>query len=174
MPTPAWSSKLPLIRGQRTVVVDNNAISDYYVRGYRNDDLHYLFEDATVRLFCGRQVIDEALNAPGLQPDTRRTLFEELGELQASGKLVLSGASQMPAVMLTTYQALAQLLATSALSAEDARIYADAIVKRIPLYTSERRNKLAIANAVRNRAVAAFLSGNGLPATPEAILANYP
>jgi hypothetical protein len=169
--TPSWLDRLPLAAGKRTVIVDNDVLSSYlFLRPPPTDDVRYLFESGSVRVQCGRQVIDEALNHPGLNPNSRRTAWESLGKLQANGRLFLSGATQMTPAMSAVYAELARLLAATNLSQTDARVLADAIVKRIPLLTLERRSKEGLAKALANAAVQRHLTQHGLPTASAAIL----
>ena len=169
MLTPPWLDRLPLVGGKRTVIVDNNVISTYLFRA-PTDEVRYLFESGNVRIQCGRQVIDEALNHPGLDVTRRRKAWESLGTLQANGRLLLSGGTQMTPAMNAVYTELARLLAATNLSQPDARVLADAVVKRVPLLTLERRAKEALAKALVNAAVQRFLVEHGLPTSSDAIL----
>jgi hypothetical protein len=169
--SPPWLDRLPLAAGKRTVCVDNDVISSYlFLRPPPTDEIRYLFESGNVRIQCGRQVIDEALNHPGLPAASRRTAWESLGKLQANGRLYLSGATQMTPAMSAVYTELARLLAATNLSQTDARVLADAIVKRIPLLTLERRSKEGLAKALANGAVQRYLTANTLPSVSDLIL----
>ena len=165
MPIPTWLTRLPLVAGKRTVIIDNNVFSAYLFRTPVPDDVRWVFDDPTIRVQCGRQTIDEALNHPELDVARRRRAWEQLERLQASGKLYLSGTTQMTREMSELYSALAKQLAAANLSTADGRVFADAIVKRVPLFTLDKRAKDALARALNNQLVKQFLKAHSLPAT---------
>jgi hypothetical protein len=170
---PKWVSKLPVILARPRVAIDNNVISDFYIRKATKPDLPFMFETSNIVLCCSRQVINEALNPPGLPPQVRSHVWESLSNLQDKGKLFLSGFTQMDNSMRETFQELSTLLGESNLSpGKDANVFADAIVKHLPLYTTEVRSVDGMARALRNTQVADFLEERQLPNTLETIVAN--
>ena len=170
-PAPAWFARLPVSgrSGRRTVYADNNVLSNYLFET-PTDDARFLFEDNRIQVHLSRQVIDEALNHPGLDVARRQQVWTRLGQLQQSGQVILSGTSAMTPPMLAAYRGLQPLLSRSGLSVEDAAVVADAVVKRVPLYTQERRSRTGLENALRNPAVLAYLRANTLPDTIALIL----
>jgi len=171
--TPAWASKLPVILARPRLAIDNNVLSDFYIRKSANSDLIYIFQSSNIVSCCSRQVINEALNAPELQPATRQQIWDNLGELQNNGRLFLSGLTQMTPEQRETYFNLSELLGSSNLSpGKDANVFADSIVKGLPLYTLERRSIDGMGRALRSSKVSDFLEENGLPTNLEQIVAN--
>lgn len=171
--TPRWSLKLPIILARPRVAIDNNVISDFYIRKISNPDLSYIFETSTIVSTCSRQVINEALRAYELPVGVHQQVWGDLGNLQDRGKLFLSGLSQMTAPTRKTYYELAALLGSTNLSRDkDANVFADAIVKSLPLYTTERRSIDGMDRALRNAKVADFLEEHELATELEKIVAN--
>jgi len=64
---------------------------------------------------------------------------------------------------LAAYKEVLRLLQQAMVSKEDAAVAADAIVKRIPVLSYDQKFKNAVAGAVKNPAVHAYLKGNSLP-----------
>jgi predicted nucleic acid-binding protein len=174
MAPPPWFTKLPLSRmGKRVVIVDNNVLSAYYIERQNKPELQFIFESPHVLIQCSRQVINEAL-APRMSPATRADIWRALAALQAQNRLFFSGTTQMTPQMLTIYNELTRLLRQANVSYEDASIAADAIVKRLPLFTLDRRFKNALAGALRNKGVQAYITSHGLPSLVEEVIANWP
>lgn len=169
---PRWVSKLPIILARPRMAIDNNVISDFYLRKKSNPDLTFIFETSNIVCCCSRQVINEALNAPELPSNIRQQIWSSLSDLQTSGKLFLSGFTQMTPTMKETFLELANLLSQSNLSFEDSNVFADAIVKSLPLFTTERRSVDGMTRALRRRQVTNFLEERGLASTIENIVAN--
>jgi hypothetical protein len=84
---PRWASKLPIILARPRVAIDNNVLSDYYLRNLPDPDLGYVFEASNIVSCCSRQVINEALNAPDFSVASRQTMWTNLGNLQNQGRL---------------------------------------------------------------------------------------
>jgi len=160
---PAWFARLPLSRrtGRRTIALDNNAVSNYFFET-PTPDVRFAFEEPTIQIQIGRQVIDEALNHPDLAAERRPQIWAALGELQARGKLILSGVTHMTAQEQAAYRDVQRLLLAN-LSQPDSRVVADAIVKRVPLLTIERRLRDGLERALRGPAVQTYLTRQGLP-----------
>jgi len=172
---PPWFSSLPqLPGGMRALCVDNDALSAYFFEASSDPELRAIFESPVIRLQCSRQVIDEALNSPGLAPSARPAIWAALADYQARGRLFLSGTTQMTPAVLAVYNELRGLFSASNLSATDAAVLADAIVKGIPLYTRERRARTGFFNALRNHKVKEFLTGHGLPTQADDVLVGTP
>jgi hypothetical protein len=170
---PRWASKLPVIQGHPRLAIDNNVISDYFLRKISNLELDYIFGASNVVACCSRQVINEALNSGAMPIEAHKQVWEALQELQNKGKLFLSGITQMTPSMQGIYRQLAELLGESNLSrGKDANVFADAIVKGIPLYTTERRSIDGIKKALGKSKIADFLKKNNLPSTLATIVAN--
>ena len=169
-PPPPWFARLPVSRrtGRRTIALDNNAVSNYFFE-VPAPEVRFVFEEPSIQIQIGRQVIDEALNHLGLAAARRPQIWTALGDLQARGKLILSGVTQMTAHEQAAYQELQRLLQAN-LSQPDACVVADAIVKQVPLLTLERRLRDGLGRALRGPAVQAFLTGRGLPNTVAQIL----
>ena len=148
MTAPSWYAKLPTARGKKLLAIDNNVISGYFFGQQSDPALQFIFGDPLLQMQCSRQVIDEALNHPGLAVGRRQQVWTELGELQAKGRLLLSGTSQMAPGALAVYRELARLLEGAKLSKEDAALAADAIVKKVPLLTYDERFKRALDAAL--------------------------
>jgi len=167
---PPWFARLPLSSrtGRRMIALDNNAVSNYFYEA-PTTEVRFVFEEPCIQINVGRQVIDEALNHPGLAAARRPQIWAALGELQARGKLILSGTAHMTPNEQTAYRELQRLL-TANLSQPDAFVVADAIVKRIPLLTLERRLRDGLERALRGPAVQTFLTRNRLPNTVAQIL----
>jgi hypothetical protein len=170
MSTPAWFARLPLSsrNGRRMIALDNNAVSNYFYEAPA-PDVRFVFEEPSIQIQIGRQVIDEALNHPGLAAERRPQIWAALGALQARGKLILSGVTQMTGHEQTAYRELQRLLLAN-LSRPDSAVVADAVVKRVPLLTIERRLRDGVDRALRNAAVQTFLTRNRLPNTAAQIL----
>jgi hypothetical protein len=122
-----------------------------------------VFEDPLIQIRCGRQVIDEALNNPAKEIGLRRTTWVSFAELQAAGKVLLSGTAHMTPPQIGLYRELHGRLARTGLSSEDALVVADALVKGLPLLTLERRMTTGLQSAMRNQETLQFLQGSGLP-----------
>jgi hypothetical protein len=161
---PAWYAKLPVFQGKKVLAIDNNTIGAYLFES-PNPDVKFAFEEPGLRIQCSRRVIDEALNHPGFQVARRQEAWMRLGELQAMGKVFLSGTSQMTEGQLRAYKELTELLQKAMVQEKDAPIAADAIVKRIPLLTIDQKFKNAVTGALNNSAVRTFLKQNSLPNT---------
>lgn len=167
---PGWAERLPSNSKHRLLVaVDNNVLSNYLFEPVK-DNVAYLFGDPRIQIQISRQVIDEALNNPVFDGAKRATAWKRLGELQENGKLFLSGTSQMTPGMLSAYKELAELLGKVRVSEEDARVIADAIVKRVPIFTLDDRLIRALRSAFLNREVHAWLAGHALPTNADAVL----
>jgi hypothetical protein len=96
-----------------------------------------------------------------------------MSNLQNNGKLFLSGITQMNASTRELYYELAGMLGKSNLSPnKDANVFADAIVKSLPLYTTERRSVDAMERALRNPKVSDFLEEHQLATEIEKIVVN--
>lgn len=170
---PRWAAKLPLILARPRLAIDNNVISDFYIRKEISSDLSYIFETSNIVASCSRQVINEALHTSELPGSVNRQIWTDLGDLQQRGKLFLSGLSQMTPSTRQTYCELAELLGSTNLSrGKDANVFADAIVKALPLYTTERRSIDGMYRSLRNAKVSDFLEKNGLATDLENIVAN--
>ena len=170
---PNWSSKLPTILGRPRLAIDNNVLSDFYLRKSTNPELPYIFETSNIVSCCSRQVINEALNAPSFAVTSRQLMWNKLGDLQNEGRLFLSGLTQMDVATRDVYSQLATLLGSSNLSpGKDANVFADSIVKSLPLYTTERRSIDGMDRALRNAKVSDFLEEHNLPTEIEKIVAN--
>jgi hypothetical protein len=167
---PAWFARLPLSSrsGRRMIALDNNAVSNYFFEAPA-PEVRFVFEEPTIQIQIGRQVIDEALNHPGLAGARRPQIWTELGELQARGKLILSGVTHMTGHEQTAYRELQRLLQAN-LSQPDSCVVADAVVKRVPLLTLERRLRDGLDRTLRGPAVQTFLARNRLPNTVAQIL----
>lgn len=183
---PAWFARLPVFAprpDRRVVIVDNQAVSYYLLDGRRDPpELTFLFEDHRVILQIGRQVIDETLHSTavidsGMEPDRRgrprrvgptilgpglpgamnQRMWEGLAALQARGQVVLRGLAQMTAEDRNNYARLSLALHNAGVSEEDARVAADALVWRIPLFTLDHRFRNAAHGALNNAGVAALI-----------------
>jgi hypothetical protein len=157
---------------RQLVAVDTNVWSDLFVR--HNDTpaaraLQRLLDDPNAQLQIGRQQIDELLNNPAFRVQDRSRMWETLGRLQDQGKLILAGTSRMTPTMLTQYQRLIPLLVAARVSEEDARVLADALVRRLQLLSRDDRFTNAIRGALNNPDVARYLRGEGLPNTLDRI-----
>jgi hypothetical protein len=171
--TPRWASKLPIILARPRIAIDNNVISDFYIRKNSSSDLSYIFETSNVVSCCSRQVINEALHPRELPVTVRQEIWGNLRDLQDKGKLFLSGLAQMTASEQKTYYQLANLLGSSNLSpGKDANVYADAIVKSLPLYTTDHRSIDAMERALRNPKISNFLEEHELATELESIVVN--
>jgi hypothetical protein len=144
------------------VCLDNDAVSNFLFETPRQDVL-FVFTSPMIEGHISRQVIDEALNHPGLDVARRQQAWTDLARLQDSDQLVLSGVTQMLPAVQNTYRALQQQLQRTGLSRTDAFVVADAVVKRIPLLTLERRMRTGLENALRNLQTRTLLTGAGLP-----------
>jgi hypothetical protein len=167
---PPWFARLPLSSrsGRRMIALDNNAVSNYFFE-VPASEVRFVFEEPSIQIQIGRQVIDEALNHPGLAAARRPQIWTALGELQTRGKLILSGVTHMTAHEQTVYRELQRLLQAN-LSQPDSRVVADAMVKRVPLLTIERRLRDGLERALRGPAVQTYLTRHGLPNTVAQIL----
>jgi hypothetical protein len=141
MSIPAWFAKLPASRGKKLLAIDNNVISEYFIRKQETPELKFVFEDPGLQIQCSRQVIDEALNHPGLPAVQRPNVWASLTKLQQTGKLFLSGTTQMMPAQLADYKELIRLLQQASVSQEDAAVAADAIVKKIPLLSLDQKSQ---------------------------------
>lgn len=170
---PRWSSKLPIVLARPRMAIDNNVISDFFIRKSSNSDLSYIFQTSNIVSCCSRQVINEALHARDLPLHVHKQVWNNLSELQDKGKLFFSGLSNMTDTTLSTYYKLATILGESNLSpGKDANVYADAIVKSLPLYTTDRRSIDAMDRALRNSKVTDFLEEYQLATDIESIVVN--
>ena len=172
MSIPAWFAKLPAPRGKKLLAIDNNVISEYFMRKQETPELKSVFEDPSFQIQCSRQVIDEALNHPGLPAAQRPNVWASLTKLQGTGKLFLSGTSQMTPAQLADYKELIRLLQQSSVSMQDAAVAADSIVKKIPLLSFDQKFKNAMTAALQNPAVRTFLKNHSLPDSAALIFVN--
>jgi len=189
----AWFEQLPRFRqqaDQRVAIVDNQAISYYVLNGRRDPpELTFLFEDHRVVPRIGRRVIDETLHSTavvdnGMEPDRRgrsrrvaptilgpglsgpvdQRMWEGLGALQARGKVVLRGLTQTTARDRNVYERLSLALFNAGVSEEDARVAADALVWRIPIFTLDPRFRNAARGALTRAGVDGLITEFGLTA----------
>jgi hypothetical protein len=152
------------------IAVDANAIIAY-LDEQPDDELRFVFESnpSELALQIGRQVIGEtawsSVNRPGLR-------WQSMQEMVTLGKLQLFGAETMlRGVDLAEFRRLRELLVASAASQADSRVLAHSLFFRLLLFTKERRLKIGITNALRNRQLSAFLTGQGLATVYEDIIA---
>jgi hypothetical protein len=176
--TPEWFSRLPEFAprpGHRVVIVDNQVLSYYLIDGKRDDPGSvFLMEDPRIIVQIGRQVINETLHSvgvadkwdepdgrggtrrvvvpgPGLPPALHRRMWEQMTALVARDKLVLAGIAQMTAEQRIRYDVLAPLIANlsgGGMGELDARVAADALVRRIPIYSLDRAFRKAYRAAL--------------------------
>lgn len=164
MTIPEWYARLPVVKGKKVLAIDSNTIGSYFFEN-PTPDVRFAFEEPGLQIQCSRKVIDEVLNHPGFHVAKRQEVWTRLAELQARGKVFLSGTSQMTAPQLQAYKELTVLLHNAMVQEKDAPIAADAIVKRIPLLTIDQKFKNAVTAALRNPAVRTFLKQDLLPDT---------
>ncbi len=159
---PAWFAKLPAPRGKKLLAIDNNVISEYFIRKRETPELKFVFEDPSLQIQCSRRVIDEALNHPSLPAVQMPNVWASLTQLQGTGKLFLSGTTQMAPAQLAEHKELIRLLQQASVRVEDAAVTADAIVKKIPLLRLDQKFKNAMTPALQNPTVRAFLKIHSL------------
>lgn len=159
----SWTTQLPVRNGKHVLCVDNNVIGNYFSdREATHAVVNRVFTDPAIQIQCGRQVIDEALNHPGKSVDLRRATWETFARMQARGKVHLSGLATMTPPQRAAYQPVRQAL-TGQLSAQDAAVAADALVKRVPLLTLESRFPAGLQAIAANLAFQRTLTRLGLP-----------
>lgn len=190
--TPPWFGRLPDYSKRadtKVVIVDNQVLSYRLLDGRSDPDYDFLFLDPRVVLQIGRQVIDETLRSVGIddkgtEPDRRgrpirvgpetyrpglpvalhQRMWEGQAQLQAQGKLILVGAFATPHQRML-YERLAALIEAACgrrMGPKDARVVADAMARRIPLYSGDGRARNALANGIRDVVLDAELRGAGL------------
>jgi hypothetical protein len=191
--TPAWFNQLPplsRLAGRHAVMIDNQVLS-YRVLDARSDPvLDFLFEDERIVLLIGRQVIDETLHSvgvddtgieldrrgrpqqvgpvvlrPGLPAALNQRMWEGVAALQARGKLVLAGLSQMTTEQRARYNVLAPMIEAASgrnMGEKDARVAADGLVRQVPIYTLDQRFRDAFQRAMLSAALQTQLTAYGL------------
>ncbi|HEY0419903.1 MAG TPA: hypothetical protein VGC80_10320, partial [Acetobacteraceae bacterium] len=177
--TPAWLADLPEFGprpGAKVVIVDNQVLSFRLLDGRSDAVFDFLFQDPRIVLQIGDQVINETLNSVGIddkgtEPDRRgrpvqvgpatyrpglplalhQRMWEGQAALQAQGKLVLNRA-MLPSQRIAYYK-LASLTENACgrrMGPKDARMVADALVRRIPVFTADQRCRDAFAVGLAN------------------------
>jgi hypothetical protein len=171
MAEPAWFASVPVqtFFGKKMVSVDNNAISDYLLRGLRDDEIVFVFTSPLLMLKLARQVIGEALMPVDFPPADRPRVWDFLTGLQDQRKLVLLGTANMQPGQLRHYRHLQHLLRVN-IGEPDARVLADGIATGVPIFTRERRLREGLVKALRNAALQTNLRANGLATTYQGII----
>jgi hypothetical protein len=189
--TPAWFGTLPLFRpggSQHVLIIDNQVLS-YRLLDGRSDPLFtFLFEDPRLVLQIGGQTIDESLHSvavddsgmendrrgrpvrvgpvrlrPGLPADKNQMMWERQGDLMMRGKLFLARA-MLPA-QRQDFARLWPLIEGACgrrVGAQDARVVADALVRRIPLLTLDARLRAGFAHGQADGALTGEIARQGL------------
>ena len=188
---PAWFAGLPLFRPggpQRVVIIDNQVLSYRLLDGRANPLFNFLFEDPSLVLQIGGQTMDETLHSvavddSGMEPDRRgrprqvgpvtwrpglpgplnQAMWERQADLVMRGKLFLARA--MPPPLRVAYDALWPVIEGATgrrVGAQDARVLADALVRRIPVFTLDQRLRDGFAAGRPNAALRAELARLGL------------
>lgn len=173
--TPSWFARLPNYSRRpdtKVVIVDNQVLSYRLLDGRTDADYDFLFLDPRVVMQIGRQVIDETLHSVGIddrgiEPDRRgrpirvgpetyrpglplalhQRMWEGQAQLQQQGKLILVGSFANPHQRMS-YERLATLIHAACgrnMGPKDARVVADAMVRRIPLYCGDGRARHALS-----------------------------
>lgn len=189
--TPDWFADLPLFRpgaAARVVIIDNQVLSYRLLDGRSDALFNFLFQDPRLVLQIGGQTIDESLHSvavddKGTEPDRRgrpvrvgpetyrpglpvalhRRMWEQQGALLAQGKLFLARAMS-PAQRLV-FDVLAPMIEACCgrrVGPKDARVVADALARRIPLFSLDNRLREGLAVGLLNPALAQELRRMGL------------
>jgi hypothetical protein len=169
-------------------MIDNQVLSYRLLDGRTDPEYDFLFEDPRLVLQIGRQVINETLNSVGVDdrgievnrrgrpvrvgPETYRPglpialhqrMWEGQAELQSREKLVLVG--QMLPAQRIVFNRLAPLIETACsrgMGPKDARVVADALVRRIPLYSGDVNARHSFSRGVLDPTLSAELRASGL------------
>lgn len=178
---------------RRVVIVDNQALSYYLLDGRRDPpELTFLFEDHRIVAQISRQVIDETLHStgtvdsgmdtdrrgrprrvgpvitgPGLPVALQEKMWLDLASLQARGQVVLSGLTQMTPGQRAQYAELAAVIeqvSGRGMGGKDARVAADALVKRIPIFTLDARFRDTFGRVLNEEPLRACLAKYDLSA----------
>lgn len=191
--TPAWFNQLPQwgrSSGRLAVMIDNQVLSYRVLDGRSDPVFDFLFQDERIILLIGRQVIDETLHSvgvddtgmepdrrgrprqvgpvvlrPGLPAELNRRMWEGAAALQARGKLMLTGLTQMTPEQRTHYNVLAPLIQAASgrnMGEKDARVAADGLVRQVPIFTLDQRFRDSFQRAAQGGALQAQLTAYGL------------
>ncbi|RVT95682.1 hypothetical protein EOD42_15920 [Rhodovarius crocodyli] len=189
--TPAWFEGLPMFRqggAARVVIIDNQVLSYRLLDGRSDEVFNFLFQDPRIVLQIGGQTMDETLHSvavddtglehdrrgrptrvgpetyrPGLPAALNQRMWEQQGALVAQGKLFLA-RSMLPAQRLV-FDVLAPMIHAACgrrVGPKDARVVADALARRIPLYSLDNRLRDGLAVGLLNQALARELQRLGL------------
>ena len=178
---PPWFAGLPLFRPggtSRVVIIDNQVLSYRLLDGRSDPLFNFLFEDPSLVLQIGGQTMDEALHSvgnddptrpgpvmfrPGLPGPLNQRMWERQGDLVMRGKLFLARA--MPPTQRVAYAALWPVIEGATgrrVGGQDARVLADALVRRIPVFSLDLRLRAGFAVGLGNAALTAQLAQLGL------------
>ena len=169
---PLWYRKLPTILGKKAILLDTNAVSARYFRKSEDPELSYIFESPEIRPQIPKQVIYELLCSDKMNGRSRATIFQELAKLQGRDKIFLSGFSQMTRQQFDNYTAVWTSLNKCSVSQEDSRVFADGIVKGVPIFTFDIRSQQGLAKAFKNKDVRKLMEKHGYNPDVEEIIAN--
>lgn len=92
--------------------------------------------------------------APGLPSKLHRTMWEQLGHLQEREKLVLVGAfatSEQWILFGRLSKSIEDSCGVNSMGPGDSRVIADALARRIPIFTEDKRQRDAFGFALANR-----------------------
>ena len=192
--TPAWFADLPDFTPRpctKVVIVDSQVLSDPGSPTLRSDAaFDFLFQDPRIVLQIGDVVINETLNSVGIddkgtEPDRKgrpvqvgpshhrpglpvalhQRMWEGQAALQAQGKLVLTRA-MLPGQRspITGWPRSSRMSADGEWGRKDARMLADALVRRLPVFIADQRCRDAFAIGLANPVLLAELKLHGLDA----------
>jgi hypothetical protein len=184
--TPGWFERLPRFRpgsDARVVIIDNQVLSYRLLDGRSDPVFTFLFQDPRIILQIGGQTIDETLHSvavddrgtepdrrgrpvrvgpetyrPGLPPDLHARMWQGQAALLAQGKLFLARA--MLPVQRVAFNGLVPLIEAACgrrVGPKDARVVADALVRRIPVFTLDQRLRDGFTHGLANPVLAAEL-----------------